>query len=102
MWQYLNDPFREIYRKHKEASPDTLPSYDASYEQKENMLKLAYLLEDSYSPPWLEVAELCREVGDMYAAAKALDSAGKSDETLYGVVGQLIEMNYRGPARFRY
>ena len=102
MWQYLNDPFRESYRKHKEASPDTLPPYEASYEQKENMLKLAYLLEDSYGPPWLEVTELCREVGDMDAAAKALNRAGKSDQTLSGIVGQLIEMNYSGPARFRY
>ena len=101
-WQYLNDPFRESYRQHKEASPDTLPPYEASYEQKENMLKLAYLLEDGYSPPWLEVAELCREVGDMDAAAKALTRAGKSDETMSGVVGQLIDMKYSGPARFRY
>ena len=102
LWQYLNDPFRESYRKHKEVSPDTLPPYEASYEQKENMLKLAYLLEDGYGPPWLEVAELCREVGDMDAAAKALNRAGKSDQTLSGIVGQLIEMNYSGPARFRY
>ena len=102
MWQYLNDPFRESYRKHKEASPDTLPPYEASYEQKENMLKLAYLLEDSYGPPWLEVAELCREVGDMDAASKALIRSGNSDENLSGVIRQLIEMNYSGPARFRY
>jgi hypothetical protein len=102
MWQYLNDPFRESYRKHKEASPDTLPPYEASYEQKENMLKLAYLLEDSYGPPWLEVAELCREVGDMDAASKALIRSGNSDENLSWVIRQLIEMNYSGPARFRY
>jgi len=38
----------------------------------------------------------------MDAAAKALIRAGKSDKTLSGVVGQLIEMNYSGPARFRY
>ena len=98
----IRDRFRESYRQHKEASPDTLPPYEASYEQKENMLKLAYLLEDSYGPSWLEVAELCREVGDMDAAAKALNRAGKSDQTLSGIVGQLIEMNYSGPARFRY
>jgi len=66
------------------------------------MLKLAYLLEDGYSPPWLEVAELCREVGDMDAATKALIRAGKSDETMSGVVRQLIEINYIGPARYRY
>ena len=102
LWQYLNDPFREVYRQHKEVSPDTLPSYEPSYEQKENMLKLAYLLEDGYSPPWLEVAELCREVGDMDAAAKALTRAGKSDETLSGVICRLIEINYSGPVRFHY
>jgi hypothetical protein len=102
LWQYLNDPFREVYRQHKEASPATLPPYEPSYEQKENMLKLAYLLEDAYGTPWLEVAELCREVGDMDAASKALTHTGKSDETLSGVVRQLVEMNYSGPARFRY
>jgi hypothetical protein len=38
----------------------------------------------------------------MDAASKALTRAGKSDETLSGVVEQLITMNYSGPARFRY
>jgi hypothetical protein len=66
------------------------------------MLKLAYLLEDGYSPPWLEVAEICREVGDMDAATKALNCSGKSDETLSGVIRHLVEMSYSGPARFRY
>lgn len=102
MWQYLNDPFRDVYRQHKQVNPDTFPDYEANDAQKENMLKLAYLLEDGYGPPWLEVAELCREVGDMDAAAKALSRAGKSDERLSEVIGQLIEMNYSGPARFRY
>jgi hypothetical protein len=102
MWQYLNDPFREVYRQHKEVSQDTFPHFEAGLEQKENMLKLAYLLEDGYGPTWLELAELFREVGDMEAAAKALARAGKSDETLTEVMGQLIEMNYSGPARFRY
>ena len=97
-----NDTFREVYRKHKEIHPDTFPPFEASDEQKENMLKLAYLLEDQYSPPWLEVAEICREVGDMDAAAKALKLAGKSDETLSLVIRELVEMNYAGPARFRY
>ena len=101
-WMSQNDPFREVYRKHKEIHPDTFPPFEASDEQKENMLKLAYLLEDQYSPPWLEVAEICREVGDMDAAAKALTLAGKSDETLSLVIGGLIAMNYAGPARFRY
>ena len=102
IWQYLNDRFREVYRQHKHVNPDTFPDFEASDAQKENMLKLAYLLEDGYGPPWLEVAELCREVGDLDAAAKALSRAGKSDETLSGVVVQLIAMNYSGPARFRY
>lgn len=101
-WMTQNDPFRDIYRKHKEASPDTFPSFEASDEQKENMLKLAYLLEDLYSPPWLEVAEICREIGHMDAASKALALAGKSDATLSNVIGELIELNYAGPARFRY
>jgi hypothetical protein len=38
----------------------------------------------------------------MDAAAKALNCSGKSDETLSVVVRQLVEMNYSGPARFRY
>ena len=38
----------------------------------------------------------------MDAAAKALKLAGKSDETLSLVIRGLIEMNYAGPARFRY
>jgi len=74
----------------------------ATDAQKENMLKLAYLLEDRYSTPWLEVAEICREVGDMQAASKALSLAGKSNETLSEVMRQLIELNYSGPVRFRY
>ena len=101
-WMAQNDAFRKLYRQHKESSPDTFPTFIATDAQKENMLKLAYLLEDRYSTPWLEVAEICREVGDMQAASKALSRAGKSDTTLAAVMGQMIELNYSGPVRFRY
>jgi len=97
----MNDPFREAYRAHKETSPETFPSHEATYTQKENMLKLAYLLEESYSPNWLEVSELCREVGDMGAAKEALNHSSKSDKKLIDVIGGLIAMNYSGPVRYR-
>lgn len=102
LWRVMNDPFRKVYRAHKETSPETYPPYEATYAQKENMLKLAYLLEDSYSPDWLEVSELCREVGDMGAAKEALKLSNKSDKKLADVVGELIYMNYSGPVQYRY
>ena len=101
LWRSLNDPFRKVYRAHKVTSPETYPPYDASYAQKENMLKLAYLLEESYSPNWIEVSELCREVGDMGAAKEALKLSSKSDKKLIDVIGGLIAMNYSGPVRYR-
>jgi len=101
LWRSMNDPFRKVYRAHKEISPKTYPSYEATYEQKENMLKLAYLLEESYSPNWLEVSELCREVGDMGAAKEALKLSSKSEKNLIDVIGGLIAMNYSGPVRYR-
>ena len=101
LWRSMNDPFRKVYRAHKEISPETYPSYEATYEQKENMLKLAYLLEESYSPNWLEVSELCREVGDMGAAKEALKLSSKSDKKLIDVVGELIATNYTGPVQYR-
>jgi hypothetical protein len=101
LWRSLNDPFRKVYRAHKVTSPETYPPYDASYAQKENMLKLAYLLEESYSPNWIEVSELCREVGDMGAAKEALKISSKSEKNLIDVIGGLIAMNYSGPVRYR-
>ena len=101
LWRVMNDPFRKVYRAHNEISPETYPSYEATYEQKENMLELAYLLEESYSPNWLEVAELCREVGDMGAAKEALKFSSKTDKILFDVVGELIATNYTGPVLYR-
>jgi len=66
------------------------------------MLKLAYLLEESYSPNCLEVSELCREVGDMGAAKEALKLSSKSNEKLADVIDKLISMNYTGPVRYSY
>jgi hypothetical protein len=66
------------------------------------MLKLAYLHEDSYSPNWLEVSELCREVGDMGAAREAFELSSKSDKKLAEVVGELISMSYSGPVQYMY
>ena len=102
LWRSMNDPFRKMYRAHREISPETYPPYEATYAQKENMLMLAYLLEESYSPNWIEVAELCREVGDMGAAKEALKLSNKSDKKLADVVGELIYMNYSGPVRYSY
>ena len=102
LWQHLNDPFREVYRKYKATNADAFPPYEAKDVQLANMAVLIELLESLEEPPWLELAELHRETGDMSAASKALAQAGTSDETLTGVLRQLIEMNYSGPARFRY
>jgi hypothetical protein len=101
LWRSMNDPFRKLYRQYKENNPDSYPPYSATYVQKENMLKLAYLLEESYSPNWLEVSELCREVGDMGAAKEALKLSSKSDKKLIDVVGELIATNYTGPVLYR-
>jgi hypothetical protein len=100
LWRSMNDPFRKVYLSHKEISPKTFPPHEATYAQKENMLKLAYLIEESYSPNWLEVSELCREVGDMGAAGEALKLSSKSDRKLAAIVGELISMNYSGPVQY--
>jgi hypothetical protein len=102
LWQHLNDPFREVYRKYKETNADAFPPFEAKDVQVVNMVVLIELLESLEEPPWLELAELHRETGEMDDAAKALEIAFGTDVILEAIQGELIGLAYSGPVRYRY
>ncbi len=109
-WRYLNEPFRETYRKYREVHKDvdavgnstTFPDFQPTIEQAENMGKLIELSKASESPDWLEIAELYRELGDMDAASHALSCITGEKQRLHFVIEKLIVHNARCPARFKY
>jgi len=100
-WRYLNDPFRDTYRLHKELDPQSFPDYQPSSEQKENMRELTDLLHKS-STDWLEVSELYREMGDFPKSLKALGAHNGRKSKLHASIFFLINKGVSTPARFRH
>jgi len=98
-WQYLNDPYREVYRKQKELDPDSFPDYQPSPEQRENMQKLIELLQKT-SNNCLQISELYREMGDFSNSLSSLSTHGVSENTLLGSIRFLSSKGVSAPARF--
>ncbi len=101
-WRYLNDPFREIYRQHRQLNAQTFPLFEPNDTQRTNMLELIRLLEDQPVDARVEVAELYRELGEFDAAKNSLAMSGRKSEKLYQVVTDLLVAGVECPARFRY
>lgn len=101
-WRYLNDPFREIYRQHRQLNDQTFPRFEASDIQRTNMLELIRLLEYQPVDAHIEVAELYRELGEFEAAKSSLAMSGRKNEKLYQVVTHLLAAGVKCPSRFRY
>ncbi len=108
-WQYLNDPYREVYRKHKSAGFDGVPTYEPSEEQMENLAELAALLERQKKPPWLDLVEIHRELGEFDLAGRlccyealeySVDSA--TYEGYRQWLLEQIERRVRAPLRYRW
>lgn len=101
-WRYLNDPFREIYRQHRQLNDQTFPRFEATDIQRTNILEFIRLLEYQPVDARVEVAELYRELGEFDAAKISLALSGRKNDKLYQVVADLLVAGVKCPARFRY
>lgn len=101
-WRYLNDPFRETYRQHRQLNDQTFPLFESNDIQRTNILELIRMLEDHPIDARVEVAELYRELGEFDAAKCSLAMSGRKNDKLYQVVADLLVAGVKCPARFRY
>jgi hypothetical protein len=101
-WRFLNDQFRDEYRAHRDIHKDSFPAYAPSAVQIDNMKQLAALLEDHDMVDELELGELYREMGQPLKARAKLAKADQLDKKLCSIQLTLLEMDFRGPARFAY
>lgn len=125
-WRYLNDPYRDLYRTHRDESNQssnsiskrlltfiglkqetttshhfTVPTYEPSDHQQKNLLRLLSLMDQSDSSFWLEKAEIFRELSDFEKAEEALSFLTKDETTTYQIIRQLIEERKNAPHRYR-
>ena len=102
-WRYLNDPFRDIYREHRNKDQTSYPLFEPTEIQVSNMLALLdLLLQTSEKSDPFEVIELFRELGKFNEAKSRLDQVENQNNVLFKVMSELIEEKTIGPARFRY
>ena len=101
-WRYLNEQFRDEYRAYRDIHKDRFPPYAPSAAQMDNMEHLAELLEGHDMVDELELGELYREMGQPLKSRAKLAKVGEDDRKLCEMQLSLLDMGYRGPARFRY
>jgi len=102
-WRYLNDAYRELYRLHKVAEPDTFPVFEPTELQINNMVSLLDLLLSPHQKGVdLEVIELLRELGRFQEAASRIDRIEDKTDILYQILANLNARHINVPARFRY
>jgi len=101
LWQFLNDAYREIYRKHKADLLENQPDFEPTKLEIDNMLRMVVMVEDSKNPTHLELAELHRQLGDAAQSRAAIVRAGKSAGKLGQTIGMRLDLGIRGPARYR-
>ena len=101
-WRYLNDSYREKYRKARAIDPEAVPIYVPTPQQRQNMDRLLSLLHAYHPQEWTEMAELFRELGEPIAAKNALTYADKSKADDVALQSKLISQGVQAPVRFRY
>ncbi len=105
LWQYLNAPYRKIYRSFKQESLNTSPApeYIPTESQLANIKRLIVLLNAQAEPPWLEVAELYREAGQSADARVALAKVTNPEQLgMVQLMNDLITQGVAAPVRYRY
>jgi hypothetical protein len=129
-WQFLNDPYREAYRIHRDevkakakkaqvfkaiiqnwmplnakrvppASGFTVPDYVPSDDQSSNMLRLLTLLEGSNPEGFLEVAEIYRELSRFEEAAEALTKYKGDGNITEELITKLVMKRSNAPHRYQ-
>lgn len=101
-WRYLNDSYREKYRKARAEKPEAIPSYAPTPQQRQNMERLLSLHDNHHTQDWIEISELLRELGEPAAAKNALKYANEQQANDVALQNQLINQGVQAPVRFRY
>jgi hypothetical protein len=101
LWQISNDSFRDIYRAHKKINPNSFPSYAITTKQTSNLERLKSLINEPNADNALLLIEINRALGNKSDAIKCITSISKEDESFVKMMANLIDSNYRGPARYK-
>lgn len=100
-WHQLNNPYRVVYRQHREIDQSTFPTYEPTEAQRDNMSELLHLLATESAADWLEVSELHREMGQSQDAQSALNRAGGLEKDRVAIWQKMIDEGFTGPMRYR-
>lgn len=100
-WRYLNDPYRDVYRTHKENNSVTYPAYEPSTVQIDNMLRLMLMLQEKPSVDSFEIVELHRELGEPEKALEVLSTLKDQLHVFVRVSKQMINDYIVGPVRYK-
>jgi len=101
LWQISNDSFRDVYRAHKKVNPNSFPSYALTIKQTSNLERLKFLINDPNAKNALILIEINRALGNKSDAIICINSISKDDESFIKMMTNLIESDYRGPARYK-
>ena len=101
LWQFSNDAFRDTYREFKKTNKDSFPTYSLTLEQTDNLERLKELLIEQSSTNTLTLIEVNRALGHMNEALDCLKNLAQDDESFVNIMTLLINLKYRGPARYR-
>ena len=100
LWRYLNDSYRSLYRQHRALDPNSIPTYEPSAVQIENMLRLTSMLEaDKLADP-IEISELYRELGEFKKSLKFLEFAIDQSNPRVGIQKRLCDMLIAAPVPY--
>lgn len=99
-WQALNNPYRAVYRAHKDTGVKDFPPFAPTDEQRLNMAALLGLLLYRPGNHAVEITELYREMGDLVAAKRAFAGVPPSNGVVK-VIGECLNHGLTGPVRFR-
>lgn len=129
-WRYLNDPYREVYRQHREIANNadevgsleqvgvpvgvgrppqvsrfSVPLYNPTFVQTENMTQLSQLLEEQREQARVDLYELSELYRGLASFGKSLELIKGLDSDAGGPVSGArlsIDEGFRGPFRFRW
>ena len=101
LWQISNDSFRDVYKAHKKVNPNSFPSYALTTKQTSNLERLKSLINEPNTNNALILIEINRALGNKSDAIKCINSISKEDESFVKMMANLIDSDYRGPARYK-
>lgn len=129
-WRILNDPYRELYRDHRQKEDAkninrksffsqlflrfsfikqpkeeplefTVPSFNTTKELTQNLERLLLLLENEVKKDYLEITEILRELSRFDEASKTLDKFSEEKNKVADLLKQLLARQDNAPYRYR-